>query len=74
MEPVPLQKGHDNMTILTEKDLQDTLKLSDKQAKALMRTAGFPAFKIGREYRITEPALQQWLDTTKSIRLDYSKC
>lgn len=62
------------MNILTTEDLQNILKLSDKQARALMRTAGFPSIKVGREYRITEPALQQWLDTTKSIRLDYSKC
>lgn len=62
------------MNILTAEDLQDILKLSDKQARALMRTKGFPSCKIGREYRITENALQSWLDNTESIKLDYSKC
>lgn len=62
------------MNILTTENLQDILQLSDKQAKALMRTKGFPSFKIGREYRVTESALQQWLDSTKSVKLDYSKC
>lgn len=62
------------MNILTTEDLQSLLKLSDKQARALMRTKGFPSCKIGREYRVTETALQQWLDSTKSVKLDYSKC
>jgi len=62
------------MNILTTTDIQDILKLSTKQAKALMRSEGFPSCKIGREYRITESALQQWLDNTKSIKFDYSKC
>lgn len=62
------------MNILTAEDLQDILKLSAKQSKALMRSEGFPSCKIGREYRVTESALQQWLDNTKSVKLDYSKC
>lgn len=62
------------MNILTTENLQDILKLSDKQAKVLMRTNGFPSCKIGREYRVTESALQQWLDNTKSVKLDYRKC
>lgn len=62
------------MNILTAEDLQKILKIGERQAKALMRTKGFPSCKIGREYRVTESALQQWLDSTKSIKLDYSKC
>lgn len=62
------------MNVLTAKDLQDILRLSTKQAKALMRSDGFPSCKIGREYRVTELALQQWLESTKSIKLDYTKC
>lgn len=53
-----IQKGHKTMN--TE-DLQDILKLGERQAKALMRTKGFPSCKIGREYRVTESALQQYI-------------
>lgn len=42
------------MNILTTEEVRELLKLNDRQAKALMRTKGFPAFKIGREYRVTE--------------------
>ena len=69
-----IQKGHKTMNILTSEDLQNILKIGERQAKALMRTKGFPSRKIGREYRVTESALQQWLDNTKSVKLDYSKC
>lgn len=69
-----IQKGHKTMNILTSEDLQNILKIGERQAKALMRTKGFPSCKIGREYRVTESALQQWLDNTKSIKLDYTKC
>lgn len=61
------------MNILTVEELKDVLKISEKRAKALMRTNGFPSIKIGREYRVEEQALIEWMKTTKSIKLDYSK-
>lgn len=60
------------MTVYTITELQELLKLNPKQAKALMRTDGFPSIKIGREYRVEED--MQWLNDTKEFPLDYSKC
>lgn len=62
------------MNFLTEEDIQKILKLNKRQTKALMRTAGFPSIKIGREYRVEEQFLLDWLKETKSVKLDYSKC
>ena len=62
------------MNILTTKDLQNLLKISHKKAKALMRTDGFPAVKIGRDYRVTEEAFTEWMSSPKAVKLDYSKC
>lgn len=62
------------LNILTTEDLQNTLKISPKQAKALMRTDGFPSIKIGREYRVEESALLDWIGTTKAVKLDYTSC
>lgn len=67
-------KGDTILNIFTTEDLQNVLKISQKQAKALMRTDGFPSIKIGREYRVTEQALTDWIETTKAVKLDYSKC
>lgn len=62
------------MTFYTTPELQELLKINPKQAKALMRTEGFPSVKIGREYRVEENMLRQWLLDTKEFPLDYSKC
>lgn len=62
------------MNILTTEDVKDLLKLNSRQAKALMRTKGFPAFKIGREYRVAEDELMSWIGAKPNIKLDYSKC
>ena len=62
------------MTFFTTSELQELLKLNEKQARALMRTEGFPSVKIGREYRVEESMLHQWLLDTTEIRLDYTKC
>lgn len=62
------------MNILTEQEVQQLLKLNSRQTKALMRTASFPAFKIGREYRVSEADLEQWIGARPNIKLDYSKC
>lgn len=62
------------MNVLTTEELQDILKLNPKQAKALMRTEGFPSVKIGREYRVEEEALMEWMKSTKAIKLNYSSC
>lgn len=60
--------------VYTTEEIQELLKLSTKQAKALMRTEGFPSIKIGGSYRVTDEALMQWLCETKAVSLDYSKC
>ena len=61
------------MNILTTEDLQEVLKTTETRAKALMRSEGFPSIRIGRDYRVEEDALMEWLKTTKSVKLDYSK-
>lgn len=61
------------MNILTVEELKDVLKITEKKAKALMRTEGFPSIRIGREYRVEEEALMEWMRSTKTINLNYSK-
>ncbi|NCB96102.1 MAG: DNA-binding protein [Negativicutes bacterium] len=62
------------MNFLTATDIEELLKLSHRQAKALMRTDGFPSIQIGREYRVEQERFEEWLEETKGIKLDYSKC
>ena len=62
------------MKFLTTEDIQEILQLNNRQARALMRTEGFPSIKIGREYRVEEDSFVNWIGTTKEVKLDYSKC
>lgn len=61
------------MRFYTEEELQEVLQVSRRQAKALMRTAGFPSVRIGRSYRVEEEAFLDWMKQTRHVRLDYSK-
>lgn len=60
------------MNILTREDLMEILKISEKQALGLMRLEGFPSFRIGRDYRVTEEKLEEWVNTLPDAsRLNY---
>lgn len=61
------------MRFYTEEELQDVLQVGKRQAKALMRTSGFPSIRIGRSYRVEEEAFLDWMKQTRHVRLDYSK-
>ena len=58
------------MKFLTTEDIQEILQLNNRQARALMRTEGFPSIKIGREYRVEEDSFTNWIATTKEVKLD----
>ena len=62
------------MKFLTTEDIQEILQLNSRQARALMRTKGFPSIKIGREYRVEEDSFTSWIENTKEVKLDYSNC
>lgn len=51
-----------NMEILlTVKQLQEYLQISRTKAYQLIGTTGFPKIQIGKEYRIPQNRLEQWL-------------
>lgn len=59
--------------VLTKNDVQKILQITDKQNDALFKTEGFPCFRIGRQYRIFEDDLREFLSKNNQITLDYSK-
>lgn len=60
------------MNIYTEDELAEVLKIGSKKAKALMRVEGFPSIKIGREYRVSDTALIEWMSSKKAVKLNYN--
>jgi excisionase family DNA binding protein len=49
------------MQTLTVKDLQSVLKIGRDTAYALVRSKGFPSYKLGGRYYVTQEALERWL-------------
>lgn len=47
---------------LTVKQLEKELNISDKTARNLVHSAGFPSFRIGNRVLINRKALQEWID------------
>lgn len=47
--------------LLTVKQLQEYLQISRTKAYQLIGTTGFPKIQIGKEYRIPQNRLEQWL-------------
>jgi len=52
--------------MLTVKDLTEKLGVGRDTAYALMRAKGFPSFKIGRRYFVSEEALEEWIKGMKN--------
>lgn len=60
------------MHFYTENDIEEILKLSPRQSRALMATEGFPSIKVGSKYRVETEKFNEWLNNTKKIKLDYT--
>ena len=62
---------YDYYRILTVKDLMEIGALSRDKAYALMRTKGFPSFKIGRNYYVLAGKYKEWMEscTGRSITI-----
>lgn len=63
------------MNYLTKEEIQEKLRLSETQVAALFNVKGFPFVRIGRQKRVREDLLDQWLSDHmgQEIKLDYSK-
>jgi excisionase family DNA binding protein len=50
-------------TYLTPKELALKLKIGRNKTYDLLKEPGFPAYRIGSEYRIPEDELLEWLNS-----------
>lgn len=51
--------------------LKELLHLGRLQAETLMKSDGFPSIRIGRIWLVEEDALKNWMENTKSVKLEY---
>lgn len=50
------------MKYLTPKDVQEILKISRNNVYALFKSEDFPAIRIGKQFRVSEEALEKYLE------------
>lgn len=49
------------MQVYTVKEVSQILHIGKNLAYNLMKTEGFPSYRIGKQYYITDEALNKWL-------------
>lgn len=47
--------------VLTPRDLQLLLGLSKNTIYSLLKSKNFPAFKVGKQYRVSQEAFANWM-------------
>jgi excisionase family DNA binding protein len=52
--------------LLTVQDVQGILQFSQNKVYKLFHSEAFPSMKIGGQYRISQKALQWWIDTYRN--------
>jgi excisionase family DNA binding protein len=53
--------------VYTIKELSDIFKVSEKVVRDIINMKEIEAFKFGKEWRVTEEALQKYIEKTKNI-------
>jgi excisionase family DNA binding protein len=51
----------------TVKELSDLLKVSEIHIRTIIRDKQLEAFKVGREWRVTEESIQAYIEKNKNI-------
>ena len=57
-------------TWLTPHDVADLLKISYEKALAFIKYSGVPHVKIGKQYRVSETVLANFLSKTTEVKLE----
>lgn len=56
--------------LMTVKEVRDYLKCSNENAYTLVKSKGFPSFKVGGSYRIRKDEFIEWV-RNQSLNLRY---
>lgn len=58
---------NETKTILTPLDVAKILRISRNKAYEVVRSKGFPSFKIGKQYRVDREKFYAWLETVQEV-------
>lgn len=62
------------MRVYTAKEVSELLQIGRNLTYSLMKTSGFPSYQIGKQYFVTEEALNKWLKSAEHKTFFTSKC
>lgn len=62
------------MQVYTAKEVSKLLHIGKNLTYDLMRSSGFPSYKIGRQYYVTDDALNKWLKNAENKTFFTSSC
>ena len=62
-----LTEGETPMKILTVKETADVLKVKPQRVYRMMSSDGLPCIRLGRQIRVDEDSLKQWLAAHRRV-------
>jgi excisionase family DNA binding protein len=62
-----LTEGETLMKILTVKETADILKVKPQRVYRMMSNDGLPCIRLGRQIRVDEDSLKQWLAAHRRV-------
>jgi excisionase family DNA binding protein len=73
MEKPSAQKGGENISIMTVRDVADYLRLSEAKVYRLAKEGSVPSFRCGKSWRFRKDLLDEWtIKETQHIPQDAS--
>lgn len=59
------QEGKEPEEVMTIKDMEQFFQVSRSKAYELIKVEGFPAYKVGSEFRMLKSELIEWMKNQK---------
>ena len=62
MKKEKIKEKYDLPLVLAPVEVAKVLRVSKNKAYEIVRSEGFPAFKVGKQYRVRRDRLFDWMD------------
>ena len=63
MDKVAFRQAGELPLVLTPMDIAAVLRISRNTAYEVIHSEGFPAFRVGKQYRVSRERFLTWLDS-----------
>ena len=63
--------SNEKTVVYDVEDIMALLGIGHSRAYALMKSSGFPAMRIGRQFKVPRDACDRWLEASANNKADY---